>query len=95
MPQKISSQDIDKYLAKLDAWQVVDGREAIHKSFKFPNFKAAFDFMQQIAFYAEQINHHPEWTNIYNRMDVTLSTHDVNGLSELDFQMAAKMDSII
>lgn len=86
-----------KRLPKLtsNGWSFVENRDALTKTFQFKNFINAFGFMTKCAIYAEKIDHHPEWFNVYNRVDVTLSTHDCNGLSLLDFKMAKKMDSFI
>lgn len=73
-------------------WSMVEGRDAITKSYDFANFVEAFGFMTRAALWAEKWNHHPEWFNVYNRVDVTLSTHDVRGLSTLDVKLARKMD---
>ena len=81
-------------LSKLDGWQDVDGRDAIFKSFKFTDFNAAFGFMTRAALFAEQANHHPEWFNVYNRVDVTLATHDAGGVTEKDIALARNMDEI-
>ena len=72
----------------------MDGRDAIQKSFRFKNFVDAFGFMTRAAIWAEKWNHHPEWFNVYNRVEVTLTTHDVEGLSELDVKLAKKMDAL-
>ena len=74
--------------------EAVDGRDAISKSFKFKDFNAAFGFMTRAALVAEQMNHHPEWFNVWNKVDVTLSTHDAGGLTELDLKLAEAMDRI-
>ena len=73
-------------------WVLEEGRDAIRKEFKFKNFVDAFGFMTRAAIWAEKWNHHPEWSNVYNRVDVVLITHDVDGLSELDVKLAKKMD---
>jgi len=75
-------------------WKPVDGRDAVHKTFVFGNFIEAFGFMTQAAIWAEKLKHHPEWSNVYKTVEVTLTTHDVNGLSELDVKLAAKMDAL-
>ena len=69
-------------------------RDAIRKTFGFPNFIAAFGWMTQCAIWAEKWRHHPEWTNIYNRVEVTLTTHDADGLTALDIKLARKMDAL-
>ena len=86
------SQDIESFLKKNKTWSRVKGRSAIQKTFEFKNFNAAFGFMTRVALVAEQMNHHPEWFNVYNRVDVTLSTHDAGGVTEKDFKLAMKMD---
>ena len=68
-------------------------RSALQKSFKFDDFNQAFGFMSRVALKAEQMNHHPEWFNVYNRVDVTLSTHDAGGVTELDFKLAKFMNA--
>lgn len=73
---------------------MVDGRDAIKKSFTFTDFSEAFGFMSRVALRAEQMNHHPEWFNVYNRVEVTLSTHECQGLSERDIKLASFMDTI-
>ncbi|MGR3617556.1 MAG: 4a-hydroxytetrahydrobiopterin dehydratase [Paracoccaceae bacterium] len=75
-------------------WEMVDGRDAICKQFKFKNFVDAFAWMTKSAIWAEKWNHHPEWSNTYNRVNVILTTHDVDGLSALDAKLARKMDAL-
>ena len=84
--------DIKTALAGLPGWQAVDGREAIAKSFKFKDFNAAFGFMTRVALLAEKMDHHPEWFNVYNRVDVTLATHDAGGVTQNDIAMARAME---
>ena len=74
--------------------QAVEGRDAIRRVFTFANFNEAFGFMSRAALYAEKLDHHPEWSNVYKTVDVTLSTHSVDGLSELDIKMARFMDKV-
>ena len=83
---------IDPLLA--NGWTIQDGREAIHKTFVFSNFIEAFGFMTRAALWAEKWNHHPEWSNVYKTVEVTLTTHDVDGLSALDAELGAKMDKL-
>jgi 4a-hydroxytetrahydrobiopterin dehydratase len=79
----------------LDAgWSMVKGRDAITKDFKFTDFTEALGWMVRAAVWAEKWNHHPEWCNVYNKVSVTLSTHDVDGLSALDAKLARKMDTL-
>jgi 4a-hydroxytetrahydrobiopterin dehydratase len=79
---------------RLPHWQRLDGRDAIRRSFVFKDFNEAFGFMARCALLAEQMNHHPEWSNVWNKVEVTLSTHDAGGLTELDLQLAEAMDRI-
>ena len=90
--KKLSEVEVNKKLKRLSGWKMVKGRNAITKSFKFKNFLAAFNWMTAIAFYAEQKNHHPEWFNVYNKVDVILTTHDAGGVSSLDIDLAKKME---
>jgi 4a-hydroxytetrahydrobiopterin dehydratase len=80
-------------LAQLTGWTAVDGRDAIRKTFRFKDFNAAFGFMTRIALAAEKADHHPEWFNVYNRIDVVLATHDVDGVSDRDVALAKVMDA--
>lgn len=76
-------------------WTMVDGRDAIAKTFQFDDFVDAFGWMTRVAIWAEKWNHHPEWCNVYRSVDVVLTTHDVGGLSALDAKLARKMDSLV
>ncbi|THD74252.1 MAG: 4a-hydroxytetrahydrobiopterin dehydratase [Phenylobacterium sp.] len=89
-PQKIGAAEA---LKRLPAWSAVGGgRDAIQRSFRFKDFNAAFAFMTRAALLAEKLDHHPEWFNVYNRVDVTLATHDAEGVTELDVTLAGFMD---
>jgi 4a-hydroxytetrahydrobiopterin dehydratase len=79
---------------RLPDWRMVEGRDAIAKTFTFKDFNAAFGFMTRSALVAERMNHHPEWLNVWNRVEVTLTSHDVGGLSERDLKLAEAMDRI-
>ena len=81
-------------LAKLSGWSEAAGRDAITKKFVFKDFNAAFGFMTRAALVAEKMDHHPEWFNVYKTVEVTLSTHDAGGVTELDVQLASQMDRI-
>jgi 4a-hydroxytetrahydrobiopterin dehydratase len=81
-------------LRSLPGWREVGGRDAIAKDFKFGDFNAAFGFMSQVAMMAERMDHHPEWSNVYNRVEITLSTHEAGGLSERDVKLAQFIDKI-
>ena len=91
---RLTENELNEALKELEGWQKVDGREAISKSFRFKDFNAAFGFMTRTALHAEKLDHHPEWFNVYNRVDVTLSTHSENGITELDIKLAGKMNAI-
>lgn len=91
---RLTENELNEALTELDGWQKVEGREAIAKSFKFKDFNAAFGFMARTALHAEKLDHHPEWFNVYNRVDVTLATHSENGITELDIKLAHKMNAI-
>jgi len=93
---KLEGSDRDKAVAALaeHGWTMVEGREAITKRFVFGDFNAAFGWMTRVALVAEHMNHHPEWFNVYKTVDVTLATHDVGGLSNLDVALASKMDRL-
>jgi 4a-hydroxytetrahydrobiopterin dehydratase len=86
----------DEALAPLlaNGWREVEGRDAIRKTFSFGNFVDAFGWMAKVALWAEKWNHHPEWTNVYRTVEVTLTTHDAGGLTALDIRLAAKMDAL-
>lgn len=81
-------------LDQLTGWQAVDGRDAIRKVYEFADFNAAWGFMSRVAVKAEAMNHHPEWFNVWNKVDVTLATHDAGGVTGLDVELAGFMDSI-
>ena len=96
MPNKLSENEIDQHLRVLNEkagenkWQIKDDK--LHKKFIFKNFIRAFGWMTQMAIWAEKLKHHPEWFNVYNKVTVDLVTHDVDGISELDFELANKME---
>ena len=92
MVAKLDDSEIHQELGELTNWQLVEGRSAIFRQFKFKNFNEAFGFMTRAALLAEKMNHHPEWSNIYGSVDVTLSTHDAGGVTELDMKLAKAMD---
>jgi len=94
MAQKLDEAARKGIAARLPGWLMADGRDAISKTFTFKDFNAAFGFMVRAALVAERMNHHPEWFNVWNRVDVTLSTHDAGGLTEKDLKLAEAMDRI-
>jgi 4a-hydroxytetrahydrobiopterin dehydratase len=83
-----------KALQDLKDWADVPGRDAIHKTFRFGNFREAWGFMSQAALVAEKLDHHPEWANVYGKVEVTLTTHTAHGVTALDIKLAQKMDEI-
>jgi 4a-hydroxytetrahydrobiopterin dehydratase len=91
--EKLSPQSAAELLATLKHWQHDEKRDAITREFVFADFAQAFAFMTQIAVVAEKRNHHPEWFNVYNRVKITLTTHDVNGLSQRDIDLARYADA--
>lgn len=93
MVQKLSAEGRASAVKALGAWHNVPGRDAISRSLKFKDFNTAFAFMTRVALKAERMDHHPEWFNVYGRLDVTLSTHDCGGLSERDVVLAQFIDT--
>jgi 4a-hydroxytetrahydrobiopterin dehydratase len=92
MAEKLGDAARQAALAELTGWTALEDRDAIAKTFKFKTFNEAFGFMARVALKAERMNHHPEWFNVYNRVEVTLTTHDCGGLSEMDVTLAKFMD---
>lgn len=93
MTDKLTGDARKMALATLKDWKEVPGRDAIQKSFKFADFNQAWGFMTRVALAAEKADHHPEWSNVYNRVEILLSTHDAGGLSEKDIALAKVIDS--
>ncbi len=91
--EKLSERTIEERLEKLEGWEYVDG--AIEASFEFKNFKEAFSVMTLIAFECEAQNHHPDWSNVYNSLNIRLNTHDAGGVTEKDFELAHAIERII
>lgn len=89
-----TEDEITAGLAALPGWTRVEGRSAISKRFTFQDFNQAWGFMSRVALYAEKMDHHPEWFNVWNRVDVTLATHDVGGVSALDLELAGVMERL-
>jgi 4a-hydroxytetrahydrobiopterin dehydratase len=92
--QKLTGEARRQALAHVPGWHEVAGRDAIARKFQFKDFNAAFGFMARAALVAEKMNHHPEWSNVWRNVEVTLSTHDAGGLTELDIRLAEAMDKI-
>ncbi len=80
---------------RLPGWAVVEGRDAIRRAFKFADFSAAWGFMNRVALLAEKQDHHPEWSNVYNRVEIVLSTHDAGGLTTRDVKLAEAIDAVV
>ena len=91
---RLSDSERQELLPALDGWAMVEGRDAITKRFVFDDFGAAFGWMTRVALAAEAMNHHPEWSNTYNRVEVTLATHDAKGLTRRDVELAQRMDQM-
>lgn len=94
MATKLAGQARTAALATLKEWKEVPGRDAIQKTYKFADFNAAWGFMTRVALAAEKADHHPEWSNVYNKVEIVLSTHDAGGLSEKDISLAKFIDSV-
>lgn len=94
MVERLAGAARETALESLGGWKEAPGRDAIRKSYRFRDFNEAFGFMSRAALKAERMDHHPEWFNVYDRVDVTLSTHDAGGVSERDVALAEFMDSI-
>jgi len=94
MAQKLTREARKSALARLSDWSEVASRDAITKKFVFKDFNQAFGFMTRVALVAEKMDHHPEWFNVYKTVEVTLSTHDAGGLTDLDLKLAEVMDRI-
>jgi 4a-hydroxytetrahydrobiopterin dehydratase len=97
---RLSQLDIQFLMTQLDpAWKMVPGQtestDSIQAQFKFKNFTSAFAFMTRVAKVADDMNHHPEWFNVYNRVDITLRTHDASGITQLDFDLANAIDQLV
>jgi len=92
MSEKLAGSERNEALAGLSGWREVEGRDAITKTFTFKDFNQAFGWMSRVALAAEKMDHHPEWTNVYRTVEVTLSTHDAGGVTERDIALARAMD---
>jgi 4a-hydroxytetrahydrobiopterin dehydratase len=95
MVPKLTENERTAGLQKLKDWQPTPGRDAIQRAFKFKNFSEAWGFMNRVALLAETQDHHPEWSNVYNRVEILLSTHDCDGLSERDLKLARAIDKLL
>ena len=95
MVEQLSEEERADALDDLDEWDYDEARDAITRSFTFDDFSQAFAFMTQVALLAEKADHHPEWTNVWNRVDILLTTHDAAGLSARDVEMAGAIDALV
>lgn len=95
MIEALNEAERAEALDGLPDWDYEDGRDAITRTVQFADFIEAFGFMTQVALIAERMNHHPEWTNVWNRVDILLTTHDAGGLSARDVELAAAIDAIL
>ena len=91
--QPLSSSQITDLVTALPAWSLVDGK--LHRELRFADFSEAFGFMARVALAAEQLGHHPEWSNVWNRVVIDLTTHDTGGLSDLDVALARRIDALV
>ena len=91
--EKMTPQQIEAGLKEISGWALKDGK--LHRELKFKNFGQAWGFMTQVAILAEQANHHPEWSNVYNRVTIDLTTHEAGGISQRDFDLAKKINEIL
>lgn len=91
-PVKLDTSAVEEAVKALPGWTLRGDQAALVKTFRFKDFNEAFGFMTRVALLADKIDHHPEWFNVYNRVDVTLNTHDVGGISRLDLEMAGFME---
>ncbi|MDY0882053.1 4a-hydroxytetrahydrobiopterin dehydratase [Dongia soli] len=95
MVAKLTAAERSAALASLPGWEAVDGRDAIRRKVKFADFNAAWGFMTRVALLADKQDHHPEWSNVYNRVEILLTTHDCDGLSQRDVKLAQAIDRIL
>jgi 4a-hydroxytetrahydrobiopterin dehydratase len=91
---KLTGDERHRALEGLDGWHETEGRDAITRSLEFADFNAAFGFMARVAMQAERLDHHPEWSNVYNRVEVTLTSHDAGGVTQKDIALAGFIDGI-
>lgn len=89
---KLTGENRGRVLAELQGWRAVDGRDAIARSFAFKDFNQAFAFMTRVALMAEKMDHHPEWSNVYNKVEIVLTSHDAGGVTERDVRLAKFID---
>lgn len=93
--ERLTDEERKAALAELSDWRMEDGRDAIVREFRFADFSQAWGFMSRVALLAEAADHHPEWSNVFNRVTIALTTHDADGLSERDVTMARAIDALL
>ena len=91
-PEKLSSSEIDAGIVDLEGWRIDEGK--LYRQFSFRNFIEAFGFMSKVALVAEKINHHPEWSNVYNKVDIHLTTHSAGGITQKDMDLAKRINAL-
>jgi 4a-hydroxytetrahydrobiopterin dehydratase len=91
-PTRLDLAEIERRIAELSEWSLAGGK--LHREYRFPDFKSAFSFMTAVALKADEMDHHPEWSNVYNRVTIDLTTHDAGGLTELDFELATEAERL-
>jgi 4a-hydroxytetrahydrobiopterin dehydratase len=92
MAERMTDTDVQKAVTELDGWEFKDGK--LHRKFKFADFVQAFGFMSSAALEAERMNHHPEWSNVYNKVKISLVTHEAGGITALDIELARKLNAL-
>jgi len=92
--EKLSKEAVSAALAELEGWALADDNASIRRRFDFKNFSEAFAFMTRVALAAEKMDHHPDWSNVYNRVSVSLTTHDADGVTQRDIKLAEKMNAL-
>jgi 4a-hydroxytetrahydrobiopterin dehydratase len=90
---KLETSDIQQRMTELPGWELREDK--LHRKLSFKDFVEAFGFMAKVALMAESMNHHPEWSNVYNRVEIDLTTHDADGISERDFELAARINETL
>jgi 4a-hydroxytetrahydrobiopterin dehydratase len=94
MIHKLTSEERSTQIGQLNGWQAARGRDAIQRQYQFADFNEAFGFMTRVAIKAQEMDHHPEWFNVYNKVEITLSTHEADGVTERDIKLARFIDEV-
>ena len=93
--EKLTEEERESWLSALEDWGMADGKDAIERKFEFEDFSEAWGFMSRVALLAQEHDHHPEWFNVYNTVEITLTTHDADGLSHRDVKLAKAIDALL